>query len=269
VSETGQLDLRLRSPKSISVSINLGGTYTPPNPSLFGPILSNPARARDPLQLPSSQQLHFGNRLTPELLSHFPCATDGGFMLDLGCGDGHCAQLCAHAGFQYIGVDHSGSAPTLLADIHALPFKDHCFEFLLSLAVLEHVRHPWLALREAHRVLRPGGTFIGSVAFLEPFHEDSYYHHSWLGLHAGLTDAGFRVERIAPNKHWTGLRALSSMALFPRLPMMLNNLLVAPLHLLHRTWWKVGQAFSRSPCATEQYRQLSATAGYRFVAVKP
>jgi SAM-dependent methyltransferase len=51
-----------------------------------------------------------------------------------------------------------------------LPFRDGCFDAIVTLAVLEHVREPWSAARELVRVLKPGGTLIADVPFLQPVH---------------------------------------------------------------------------------------------------
>jgi ubiquinone/menaquinone biosynthesis C-methylase UbiE len=49
------------------------------------------------------------------------------------------------------------------ADAHAMPFPDESFDLVVGRAILHHLDFD-LALREIHRVLRPGGTAI----FLEP-----------------------------------------------------------------------------------------------------
>lgn len=51
-----------------------------------------------------------------------------------------------------------------------LPFRDGCFDAIVTLAVLEHVREPWSVARELVRVLKPGGTLIADVPFLQPVH---------------------------------------------------------------------------------------------------
>ncbi len=45
-------------------------------------------------------------------------------------------------------------------DVHALPFEDGTFEIVYARYVLEHVREPAQVLREAHRVLAPGGRIV-------------------------------------------------------------------------------------------------------------
>lgn len=79
--------------------------------------------------------------------------------LDLGCGD--------RAG-DAVGVDIAFDAlrrrggMAVVARGEMLPFRDGVFESINSLVALPYMDVP-VALREAHRVLRPGGTFRAKV----------------------------------------------------------------------------------------------------------
>lgn len=265
-----QLDLRLRTRKTYTLKLEVGDE-SPPQESVFAPLkLDAGGEVRAPAGTFSKLEFADGNRLSPELLSYFPrAAAPGGFMLDLGCGDRELAPICAQTNLEYIGMDYTGTAPDLLGDAHALPFRDNSFDFILSLAVLEHLRHPIVAMCEARRVLKPGGLFIGSVAFLEPFHMDSYYHHTHLGTLNTLRSAGFDVHQVAPNTSWSGMRALSTMSLFPKLPRRMNDLMTLPIRALHRAWWMAARLVSRRQTTSEDYRALATTAGFRFIASKP
>ncbi len=148
-----------------------------------------------------------------------------------------------------------------------LPFRSTSVEFVVSLAVLEHLRYPSVVAREVMRILKPGGHYIGTVSFLEPFHGDSYYHHTHLGTFNTLHSAGFEVIRVAPTPHWSGLRAQATMSLFPRLPGPLAAALVWPVEVLHRLWWRAGRLFS--PAASESLRRLANAGSFEFVARKP
>jgi SAM-dependent methyltransferase len=66
----------------------------------------------------------------------------------------------------------------------SLPFKNDTFDAVLSLAVLEHVKNPFTCAEEIIRVLKPGGTLIAAVPFLQPYHgyPDHYYNMTGEGL---------------------------------------------------------------------------------------
>lgn len=99
--------------------------------------------------------------------------------LDLGCGAGHELVALEHAGAHAVGVDPSaamvgasarrlvdGGLPVRLAqaDGARLPFADATFDVCRIERVLQHVEDPTVVVREAVRVLRPGGR----LGVLEP-----------------------------------------------------------------------------------------------------
>src|SRR5437660_3067723 len=45
----------------------------------------------------------------------------------------------------------------IVGDIHALPIANDAFDCIFCTGTLEHVRNPWKAVHELHRILRPGG----------------------------------------------------------------------------------------------------------------
>jgi len=205
------------------------------------------------------------HHLTREMISWFPKPrAQGALALDLGCGDVIHREICEAAGFGYVGLDYDSPRAPILGDAHALPFRDGAFEFILSVAVLEHVQWPFVMAREAHRVLKPGGVFIGTVAFLEPFHQNSHYHHTHLGTINTLRYGGFTVERVAPSEEWSVLLAQASMGLFPKVPRPAARALVWPLELLQRVMWKAGTLLNPDP--KRRSRTRNTTGAFAFVA---
>jgi SAM-dependent methyltransferase len=64
------------------------------------------------------------------------------------------------------------SAELQVADAEALPFPDATFDIVYSYGVLHHSPDTAKAIREVHRVLKPGGTALVMI----------YHVHSWVGL---------------------------------------------------------------------------------------
>jgi SAM-dependent methyltransferase len=56
----------------------------------------------------------------------------------------------------------------VLGDVEAMPFEDGAFATVLCTEVLEHVPDTAKAISEIRRVLKPGGTFIGSTPAKSP-----------------------------------------------------------------------------------------------------
>jgi SAM-dependent methyltransferase len=259
---SGALDLRLRAERACTLELRLGAQAPEAGEVALGPLAPNPAPGVDFGDLPLPR--HLGAALR----SWFPRARAAeSLALDLGCGAAESRACCERAGFGWVGLDLRSPRAPLLGDAHALPFADRSFGLVLSLATLEHLRHPQVALREVRRVLEPGGVLIGSVAFLEPFHSESYYHPSHLGTLDALRGAGLRVVQLAPSEGWDVLRAQAKL-LFPGLPRSAARPLVNALRRLDSAWCRVARALGRVSDA-DLLRYRRATAGsFCFVAFR-
>lgn len=258
-SASGALDLRLQAPKRYLVEVLL-----PPSPN--APV-EPPIESRLPLEAVDQSGGYFPFHIREWYSKHWPQPSSAdAIMIDLGCGSVLHRDEARKAGFEYLGVDFDSPHADILIDAHSLPFGDCSFEFMTAYAVLEHLRFPHVAFREARRVLKPQGTLIGTVSFLEPFHMNSYYHHTHLGTLNTLHDAGFRVVSITPSGDWNGLVAQASMSLYPGMPENGVKLLTSPLVWLNKLWWKA--ANRRTHYHTEDARIRAATGAFNFCAIK-
>ena len=266
---TGQLDLRLKRPKRVTSENEVWAQRRLDHydKRLFGPK-SPPNRAAT-LALDNPRWTR-GSRLTPTIMSHFPEPTrHGAALLDIGCGDGAFASLVERLGFAYTGADFADPLAPVLADARALPFDNSSFDVVLAIGVLEHVEQPDLSAAEAFRVLRPGGHIVGEVAFAEPFHDNSYFHHSTLGIASLLERNGFELELLSPHTTWTVLKAHTLMCLLHGMPWAIARLFVAPLQIAHRLWWKAAHAARQDDDTAELSRLVRTCGGVGYVARKP
>ena len=106
-------------------------------------------------------------------------------VLDLGCGNGRLYELFRKKNVDYYGIDISERLVELAkrrypqakfwaADALNLPFFDNFFDKVISIAVFHHVpskESRLKFLKEAKRVLKPGGTFILIVWNLNSFNK--------------------------------------------------------------------------------------------------
>jgi ubiquinone/menaquinone biosynthesis C-methylase UbiE len=115
-------------------------------------------------------RLLLARRLTEEIITDH---IEGRRVLDMGCGSGrYSLALAALGATEVVAVDyrarafkrceahaqkHSLPVTFLEADILALPFADHSFDFVFSNGVLHHTRNWKLALCEYGRIVRRSG----------------------------------------------------------------------------------------------------------------
>jgi SAM-dependent methyltransferase len=98
--------------------------------------------------------------------------------LDIGCGTGNVLKFQVTHFKKAIGIDLSAAmmklipespACLLLAEGTASPFSDLSFDFVSAFSVLHHLFEPVHLIREAYRILRPGGIFYSDWDFNNRF----------------------------------------------------------------------------------------------------
>ena len=133
-------------------------------------------------------------------------------LLDIGCGTGAMSARLARWG-KVVSADFSplalqfsrrrGLHNLVGADAMNLPFQPNQFDALVAMDMLEHLPDDNAALREFHRVLKPGGRVFATVpAYMHLWseHDVALMHHRRY-IRAELAErfaaAGFEVEKLS------------------------------------------------------------------------
>jgi ArsR family transcriptional regulator len=152
---------------------------------------------------------------------------DPGDVLDIASGDGVLAELLAPRASHIVCLDISKRVVEAgkrrlaafshvkfeLGDMHSLPVDDSSFDTVLLMHALTYTRKPATVIKEAARVLKPGGKIL-AVTLLKHQHKKAVepYNHVNLGFSTAAlekicSDAGLEVqdctvsaiEKRAPN----------------------------------------------------------------------
>ncbi len=166
----------------------------------------------------------------PGMLSQLPPLA-GLYVMDAGCGTGKLAEIMVNQGAAVTAFDYNAEfvditrhrlgkrATVLQADLaEPLPFApDDTFDLVTASLVMHYLKDWTPALREIHRLLKPGGLLIFSTHhptmmwklfelqdyYAETLIEDEwaigtvkYYHHPLTYISAALRDTGFVIEHL-------------------------------------------------------------------------
>lgn len=195
-----------------------------------------------------------------------------GHLYDLGCGEMPYREWLLNYVDQYTGVDWGGSPHELKADILAdlnepLPINTEIADTVISISVMEHLHEPQIFLKEACRILKPGGAIILQVPFMWWIHEEpyDYYRYTHHGLQYMFEKAGFRDIGIFPQTGFWVMWALKFNYQSVRLirgPWPIRKIIA----LLLRGIWEMDQRIA--PWLDKYWKCQGETAGYFVVAKK-
>ena len=161
-----------------------------------------------------------GMRLVARTLLDVHGLRSPGLVLDAGCGTGGTLEWLRRQfpGSRPVGIDLApealryvkahGTFPMSQASVVRLPFRSSTFDLVLSFDVLQHVPESTgdvgKALREAARVLRPGGFLIVRAAArrwgdpTDVVSEDGCHRYRLAELAEEIRAAGFTVRHATP-----------------------------------------------------------------------
>jgi ubiquinone/menaquinone biosynthesis C-methylase UbiE len=203
-------------------------------------------------------------RLADALVAASPVALTGRLICDVGAGTGVASRAALAAGARVVAadlapgmlvVDAATRPPAVVADATSLPFPDSVFGGVVAAYCYNHLDDPVAGLREARRIVAPGGPVLASAYADDDTHPVKAATEQALG-EAGWSQPSFfdsikadampklaTVERATTAATAAGLRSIAVEAVkvpFPELA--LDDLIEWRLGMAHTAWFVAGLA---------------------------
>jgi SAM-dependent methyltransferase len=130
----------------------------------FSPIGTSPSRRNGKCPQCMSYERH---RLIWWYVCEQGLLTDGARVLDIAPMPALRKAMCERYALDYISVDLGARPADVKMDLENLAFADESYDAIFCMHVLEHVDNDRRAMKELHRVLRPGGWAVLMVPINE------------------------------------------------------------------------------------------------------
>lgn len=212
---------------------------------------------------------------------HLKAIREGESILDCGAGEQpyrkYCEHLqytsqdfCEYDGQAIAGLDTNGTWNTstidIVSDIIEIPVQAESYDNVLCTEVLEHIKHPELAIKEFARVLKPGGVLIMTIPFasythMAPYHYCCGFDKYW--YEEILPEYGFEILELVANGNYFDLVAMD----LRRTPFM-SKTYATPLGLLDKLKLTLSIRLLNRLSANSTGSEEFATNGYMVVAKK-
>jgi SAM-dependent methyltransferase len=95
----------------------------------------------------------------------------GGVVLDVGAKHAPYVEDIAATRYMTLDID-AACHPDICCDLHNVEWPSAYFDTIIATEVLEHLYDPQQAIREMHRLLKPGGICLLSTRFIYEYHAD-------------------------------------------------------------------------------------------------